>query len=416
MRRLHLFLLLFLSFTYVNSQGLNFSTQEELSGFKKFNNQTYGFSADIPSSYSFEEFVPNVLEQSGSTCVGYATLYYALSTMYNIKFDITSTRGKLAHSFDPNYIYTLINNNILNPCDEGLLMYQATEMLQNVGAKKLLYPPYLTCETRWTEENLNPVLDYTLPYAIKDFIYVDMALPNLIDLTKQALYYDIPIVSGFYITESLYPKSSSNFSGVDNSGLWSPNELEDEIGGHAMTLVGYDDFKYGGSFRVVNSWGNDYGDAGYIWIRYEDWVKYAKESYILELNDNVNTDSDEFEIVENDYVRIKNNSNSYEGQRTDYSYYDGLGVYFDYESDRHFIGNFDDAEMDGYFIILDSDGLASTTVVNGNFTDYNQLGFAGDGDLKKKNDSINTYLENIGIKYKIRKANSTKNISTKIEN
>ena len=413
--KIHLTLLLIFLGLSISAQGLNFSSESELKELKRLTPQTYGFAVDIPLRYSFEEYVPDVVEQTGSTCVGFATLYYALSTMYNIRFNITDSKGKLAHSFDPNFIYTIINNNILNPCDEGLRMYEATEMLQKIGAKKLLYPPFLTCETRWTEDELMPVLDYTLPYTIKDFIYIDMDNPNLLELTKQALYFDLPIVSGFYITESLYPKSSSNSTGVDNSGLWSPSEIEENIGGHAMTLVGYDDYKYGGSFRVVNSWGSDYGDAGYIWIKYDDWLKYAEESYILELNENIVSDDTTFEILESNYVRAKNSSGTYEGQRSEYSYIDGLGVFFDKADETHYIGNFDDSVMNGFFLVLDSDGLFSSNVIEGEFSDYNRLGFAGGFDIDQKNDSINKYLKSSGLKFKVKKPNSGKNFSGKKE-
>lgn len=38
-------------------------------------------------------------------------------------------------------------------------------------------------------------------------------------------------------------------------------------GGHAMCMVGYDDSKK--SFRVVNSWGKNWGDKGFGWISYD---------------------------------------------------------------------------------------------------------------------------------------------------
>ena len=94
-----------------------------------------------------------------------------------------------------------------------------------------------------------------------------MENPNLIDFVKKIIYYDIPVVTGFSVTESLYLDLLRTPNGVSNSGLWTPSELEDSIGGHAMCIVGYNDQIYGGSFRVVNSWGDDYGDNGFIWIR-----------------------------------------------------------------------------------------------------------------------------------------------------
>lgn len=42
---------------------------------------------------------------------------------------------------------------------------------------------------------------------------------------------------------------------------------------HAMVIVGYDDQKgANGAFRVVNSWGNAWGDRGFIWIDYRFMV------------------------------------------------------------------------------------------------------------------------------------------------
>ena len=416
MRRLHLFLLLFLTMSSVNSQGFNFSTQEELDGYRQLTKETFGFSTDIPSSYSFENYVPSVVEQQGGTCVGYAMLYYGLSTMYNIEFGITSPKAKLAHAFDPYFIYSIINNNKENPCDIGLNMTEATNALQSLGAKKLLYPPFLGCGTSWTRPELLNVLDYTLPYAINDFLSIDMNQSNLIKLAKGALYDGIPIISGFILTESFNQKSSSFPNGVDNSGLWDPNQFEESIGGHAMTLVGYDDYKYGGAFRVVNSWGTDYGDNGYLWVKYSDWLTYAEESYIIELNQNLVNNSIDYSLYEDEYVRFDKNYGSYEGQTSSLYSLDGFGILYYKEDDTFYIGKYNQNEMDGYFLYVDSDGLFSTNILDGEFQKINRLGFASGPNFEKKNDSINTYLENIGIKYKIRKANSTKNISTKIEN
>lgn len=42
-------------------------------------------------------------------------------------------------------------------------------------------------------------------------------------------------------------------------------------GGHAMLVIGYDDDK--GALKVVNSWGEQWGDKGFGWIGYEYWAK-----------------------------------------------------------------------------------------------------------------------------------------------
>jgi hypothetical protein len=48
-----------------------------------------------------------------------------------------------------------------------------------------------------------------------------------------------------------------------------------------MCIVGYDDKKYGGAFEIMNSWGEDWGDNGYCWIKYDDFAATALEAYQL---------------------------------------------------------------------------------------------------------------------------------------
>jgi len=51
------------------------------------------------------------------------------------------------------------------------------------------------------------------------------------------------------------------------------------MGGHAMTVIGYDDRKFGGAFQIMNSWGEKWGKNGIGWVKYRDFSHYAKEAY-----------------------------------------------------------------------------------------------------------------------------------------
>jgi hypothetical protein len=42
-----------------------------------------------------------------------------------------------------------------------------------------------------------------------------------------------------------------------------------------MCIVGYDNNRYGGAFRVLNSWGSTWGDGGFVWIKYKDFAEYS---------------------------------------------------------------------------------------------------------------------------------------------
>ena len=47
--------------------------------------------------------------------------------------------------------------------------------------------------------------------------------------------------------------------------------------GHAMTLIAYDDKKYGGAFLIQNSWGLDVHNEGKVWIPYDIFARLAED-------------------------------------------------------------------------------------------------------------------------------------------
>ena len=136
-----LFLLLFLFINNVNSQGLNLSSPEKISEYSEFISDDFGFATSTPSRYSLKQYVPPVRKQKGGTCVGFSTYYYALSTMYNKQFNITNSKAKYAHSFDPYFLYSIYFSKVDN-CDSGLQFDYVLNSLKKIGSKKLLFPPY----------------------------------------------------------------------------------------------------------------------------------------------------------------------------------------------------------------------------------------------------------------------------------
>jgi len=50
-------------------------------------------------------------------------------------------------------------------------------------------------------------------------------------------------------------------------------------GGHAMCVVGYDEGKE--AFEIMNSWGEDWGDEGFCWVKYDDFGKYCKYGFTM---------------------------------------------------------------------------------------------------------------------------------------
>jgi len=407
-----LIIYLFFSFNLF-SQGLILSTDEEYAQFDK-HEESLGFAGNLPDSYSLEKYVPIVRDQGyTSTCVGWSTVYYGLSIMYNIKFNITNWRDKYMHSFDPYFIYSYMRNDT-DHCLRGLNMEKTFEILQDYGSGKTFLPPFTTCNEKWSADKFRKAQKMSLPYAIKKSTSFDVVTYNFVRDVKSVIANDIPVIMGMLTPESLqsfHPEHNKN--GVDSSGLFTPLPDEEVDGGHAMCVVGYDDYKYGGAFRVVNSWGRDYGDKGYLWIRYDDFYRYVDEAFYMQLNDNVSPNPSYKEGIRDVSYRrygYKNDSNSistWEGQYLNNNT-SGYAIWHDAANDIHYAGKFVEGSFSGLFFIYDDDGLWSAYGRNGRLEDFEALGFASDDDALQEQFEAEQFFDLMGMQLDgIRKSNST---------
>jgi C1A family cysteine protease len=385
MKKLFFCSFIFLIITNSFSQGLKFASKDEIKTFNLFDSDSFGFSGDkLPSSYSLERYVPFVLDQGQTgTCVGFSTLYYGLSTTLNIKYGYTKQMEKYANSFDPYFIYSIMKMN-QNGCEDGLIMADALDLIIKIGAKKLFYPPFLTCDSTWDEQKLKNVFEYTFPYKIDTWYYLETDNVNLIDNIKYYITNGSPIMFAAEVNNSLQSYSSKNINGVGSNGFWSPTSSKDDVSGHAMCIIGYDNYKYGGAFRVVNSWGKQYGDNGFLWIRYNDFKKYAREVYLFQFDD-IDFNANPTINLEN-YTRFRfSNGEIYEGGKNSENNRDNYGINtIKSDGGKYYIGRWSDGYKEGVHTLLTSNKVYSLTYSRGRLIDSEALGFSGTGKKIEK--------------------------------
>ncbi len=111
---------------------------------------------------------------------------------------------------------------------------------------------------------------------------------SVVTATKKALSEMTPVIIGFQTTPSfgdlgllgkVWRWIKRLFGGDDESGLWKPADSNKRTNGHAVCVVGYDDAKFGGAFKIVNSYGKSWGEDGYFWMTYPDYTDYTKYGY-----------------------------------------------------------------------------------------------------------------------------------------
>jgi len=164
---------------------------------------------------------------------------------------------ELNEYLSPQFIY----NNREDLDEEGMYMRDLMDILRQKGdclERLCLYGSFdKPSEVAYRNASYHIVKSYAAVEAI--------------DELKTALYVNGPCV----IAVPVY-----NFT----ERMWYKRPGEYLLGGHAILVVDYDDEK--GGFWIRNSWGEDWGNEGYCFMKYDDfgfiwetWTTIDEKSY-----------------------------------------------------------------------------------------------------------------------------------------
>lgn len=227
---------------------------------------------NIPSSYSLKAYCPTPLSQGKQpSCVGWASGFGARTISYAVKNgwkDQTSLINQ--NIFSPAFVYNTIKSKDDLKCENGAYVSDAMDLIKAYGILKFDDFPYSddSCGTKPSDNGLKLAANNKIATFLR---LADWDNPvNLAINVKKALANNNPVVIGMRVSSSFYSVSD----------VWSGIQ-EGSEGGHAMVVIGYDDNKAGGAFELMNSWGTNWGNSGFIWVRYADFEKYAKTAYVM---------------------------------------------------------------------------------------------------------------------------------------
>ena len=230
-----------------------------------------GAKADLPAAIDLSAYCPEVRHQGYIfSCVGWATGYGALSAQRAILNRCTDKEVINRNAHSALFLYNQVKKG---DCRQGARISDALEFLQKNG-------DCLAGQFDFDVNNCEQTPDDRIASAARRFTIADyMTLLGFDDaadhktlLTKQALAAGMPVVVGMNVLHNFYE--------LRNALHWHPAiGNTTPAGGHAMVVVGYDDRK--GAFRLMSSWGKNWGDQGFIWIKYADFGRYCKYAYIM---------------------------------------------------------------------------------------------------------------------------------------
>ena len=241
-------------------------------------------AADLPVSVdnSLLRFFPPIRNQGSlGACVSFASTYTQLSymTAFQRNLDIRDTSDN-TNKYSPKWTYNMVDGGENN----GSSFYENYAILEKHGAATWAEFPYDTDFRAWC---LNPAAWRNALGArtnVTKYVY-DASTDLGLEQTKELLTDGYVLVFGTYI-------SSWDFKTVTDDTSTSADDaavgkavaywLNGSEGGHAMTIVGYNDAIWTdvnangaidagekGAFRIANSWGTGWGDGGFTWLAYD---------------------------------------------------------------------------------------------------------------------------------------------------
>ncbi|MCX6707218.1 MAG: C1 family peptidase, partial [Candidatus Woesearchaeota archaeon] len=90
---------------------------------------------------------------------------------------------------------------------------------------------------------------------------------------QQCLSQKIPVVAGINVYESIEDARKGG-------EISMPKSNEKQIGGHCIQLAGYDDKQK--EMIIKNSWGEDFGDKGFLYAPYDFMDKFSFDWWAIE--------------------------------------------------------------------------------------------------------------------------------------
>ncbi|MBQ0908209.1 C1 family peptidase [Flavobacterium sp. F-328] len=228
--------------------------------------------SNYPNQYDLSNLMPPVSSQGSiGSCTAWATTYYLKSYQEKIQHNTAYSPSTI---MSPSYTYN--QTKVSNDCLRGSCIISALELLRTKGAISISNFPVSTSSCS-VLPNAN---QNSIAQSNKILSYHNVELRNLssenevIEKCKKLIYGGKPLVIGMHLDRKFanaVPRNSNNIF------IYNDYNSDFHFGNHAMLITGYDDNL--NAFKVVNSWGEFWGNSGYCWISYNFFKSQTSANY-----------------------------------------------------------------------------------------------------------------------------------------
>lgn len=239
-----------------HARGLKFKTPEVYGGFER----ETPYRALVPPAADLSAYFPPPKDQGNQgSCVAWS-VSYAMRGYYANR--AMRRGGSQSVALSPSFVYNQIADSS-EGCDSGSDIADALALLKETGTVTLSRFPYRdsNCSRRPTADDLNAAAQF----RIQSWHTVDIS--NVVNIKGQIVRGD-PVVVGMLIPD--------DFSELKGDAVY--NDTGQDGDGHAMVVVGYDDHRH--AFKLMNSWGQDWGQGGFGWVSYNSFKARTSEAYV----------------------------------------------------------------------------------------------------------------------------------------
>lgn len=219
----------------------------------------------LPTMVDLTACLPRIgnQEQFG-TCCAWATAYYTRTWHYALDNNLRTKDLNEKNIFSPGDVFRSLETSTKGAKCQGTYFEAVLDKFVTRGIATMAKAPYVTKDSDCDCAPSASATSDAGNYKILNYRDIGLDIQNI----KRYLSENHVVMFGAKLSDSFMTLSDAtvlrNHTTYNYTGIHAY---------HAMAIVGYDDeVGPNGAFRIVNSWGDTWGDKGFAWIDYKFFV------------------------------------------------------------------------------------------------------------------------------------------------